>query len=184
MVYLLPFSLLYRCWGQLQCMTYIQKLLENRMSLETVPICLASDTELEEISRQGLLSLNLTEMQVIQDYFRRQDRDPTDVELETLAQTWSEHCVHKTFRGIIEYIENDQAPVIIDGLLKTTIAEATSKLDRDWCVSVFVDNAGIIAFDDNYNIVFKVETHNHPSAIEPYGGAGTCLLYTSPSPRD
>ena len=173
MVYLLPFSLLYRCWGQLQCMTYIQKLLENRMSLETVPICLASDTELEEISRQGLLSLNLTEMQVIQDYFRRQDRDPTDVELETLAQTWSEHCVHKTFRGIIEYIENDQAPVIIDGLLKTTIAEATNKLDRDWCVSVFVDNAGIIAFDDNYNIVFKVETHNHPSAIEPYGGAGT-----------
>ena len=137
MVYLLPFSLLYRCWGQLQCMTYIQKLLENRMSLETVPICLASDTELEEISRQGLLSLNITEMQVIQDYFRRQDRDPTDVELETLAQTWSEHCVHKTFRGIIEYIENDQAPVIIDGLLKTTIAEATNKLDRDWCVSVF-----------------------------------------------
>ena len=64
-------------------MAYIQKLLENRMNLETVPICHASDTELEKISRQGLLSLNLTEMQAIQDYFRRQDRDPTDVELET-----------------------------------------------------------------------------------------------------
>ena len=143
------------------------------MNVETVSIYQASDTELEQISRQGLLSLNLVEMQAIQDYFRRQDRDPTDVELETIAQTWSEHCVHKTFRGIIEYIEDDQAPVIIDGLLKTTIARVTNQLDRDWCVSVFVDNAGIVTFDDTYNIVFKVETHNHPSAIEPYGGAGT-----------
>jgi len=143
------------------------------MNVETIPLRDASDSDLERISREGLLSLNLAEMQTIQTYFRQKDRDPTDVELETLAQTWSEHCVHKTFRGLIEYVENDRAPVIIDGLLKNTIAKATRELNRDWCVSVFVDNAGIIEFDGTYNIVFKVETHNHPSAIEPYGGAGT-----------
>ena len=143
------------------------------MNIETIFLQDASDSDLERISREGLLSLNLAEMQTIQTYFRQKDRDPTDVELETIAQTWSEHCVHKTFRGLIEYVENDQAPVVIDGLLKNTIAKATQKLNRDWCVSVFVDNAGIIEFDGTYNIVFKVETHNHPSAIEPYGGAGT-----------
>ena len=114
------------------------------MNIETIFLQDASDSDLERISREGLLSLNLAEMQTIQTYFRQKDRDPTDVELETIAQTWSEHCVHKTFRGLIEYVENDQAPVVIDGLLKNTIVKATQKLNRDWCVSVFVDNAGII----------------------------------------
>ena len=95
------------------------------MNIETIFLRDASDSDLERISREGLLSLNLAEMQTIQTYFRQKDRDPTDVELETIAQTWSEHCVHKTFRGLIEYVENDQAPVVIDGLLKTTIAKAT-----------------------------------------------------------
>ena len=112
-------------------------------------------------------------MQAIQSHFAGLGRDPTDVEIETLAQTWSEHCVHKTFRGVIEYIENDKQPITINGLLKTTIIQVTEELNKSWCVSVFEDNAGIIEFDNEHNIVFKVETHNHPSAIEPYGGAGT-----------
>ncbi|HIM11160.1 TPA: phosphoribosylformylglycinamidine synthase subunit PurL [Candidatus Poribacteria bacterium] len=143
------------------------------MNFKRIPIQNADNTELLRISQDGLLSLNLTEMQAIQSHFAGISRDPTDVEIETLAQTWSEHCVHKTFRGLIEYIENDQQPITINGLLKTTIIQATKELNKSWCVSVFEDNAGIIEFDDQHNIVFKVETHNHPSAIEPYGGAGT-----------
>ena len=127
-----------------------------------------SDSRLTQISKDNVLSLNLEEMHTIQGYFAELGRNPTDVELETLAQTWSEHCVHKTFKGIIEMDGRT-----IDNLLKSTIARVTEELDKPWCVSVFVDNAGIIEFDDEYNVCFKVETHNHPSAIEPYGGAGT-----------
>ena len=127
-----------------------------------------SDARLMEISRDMTLSLNLEEMRTIQNYFSEQDRNPTDVELETLAQTWSEHCVHKTLKGVIE-MDGKR----IDNLLKSTVARVTRELDKPWCVSVFVDNAGIIEFDENFNVCFKVETHNHPSAIEPYGGAGT-----------
>ena len=143
------------------------------MNFEIIPIQNANNTELLRISQNGLLSLNLIEMQAIQSHFAGLGRDPTDVEIETLAQTWSEHCVHKTFRGVIEYIENDKQPITINGLLQTTIIQATKELNKSWCVSVFEDNAGIIEFDNEHNIVFKVETHNHPSAIEPYGGAGT-----------
>ena len=133
-----------------------------------VPLLEAGDDEMVRISSEGVLSLNLAEMQEIQAYFRKLGRNPTDIELETLAQTWSEHCVHKTFRGIINY--NGE---IIDNLLKQTVVRVTRELDKPWCLSVFVDNAGVIEFDDDYGIAFKVETHNHPSAIEPYGGAGT-----------
>jgi len=135
---------------------------------KTIPLLQATDKQLENISTQGQLSLNLQEMQSIQKYFRSINRDPTDTELETLAQTWSEHCVHKTLKGIINFDGK-----IIDNLLKNTIMKATKELNNSWCVSVFKDNAGIIDFDDNFNICFKVETHNHPSAIEPYGGANT-----------
>ena len=76
--------------------------------------------------------------------------------------------MHKTLRGLIEYKGE-----CIDNLLANTIMKVTSELDKPWCVSVFKDNAGIIEFDEDYNICFKVETHNHPSAIEPYGGANT-----------
>ena len=126
------------------------------------------DEALVAISKRGGLSLNLQEMRRIQEHFQGQGRNPTDVELETLAQTWSEHCVHKTFKGKILYKGEE-----IDNLLKQTIVRATRELDRPWCVSVFDDNAGVIEFDDRHHVCFKVETHNHPSALEPYGGAGT-----------
>ncbi len=133
----------------------------------------ADDAELMRISQEGTLSLNLNEMQAIQSHFAKLQRNPTDVELETIAQTWSEHCVHKTFKSIILYSEKGKQTEQIDGLFPTYIQRATEEIDKPWCVSVFSDNAGIIEFDDKFNLVFKVETHNHPSAIEPYGGAGT-----------
>ena len=133
----------------------------------------ADDTELMRISQEGTLSLNLNEMQTIQSHFATLQRNPTDVELETIAQTWSEHCVHKTFKSIILYSEEGKETEQIDGLFPTYIQRATEVIDKPWCVSVFSDNAGIIEFDETFNLVFKVETHNHPSAIEPYGGAGT-----------
>ena len=143
------------------------------MNVKQIPILNADADELSRISQEGLLSLNLAEMQEIQAHFAKLERNPTDVELETIAQTWSEHCVHKTFKSMIEYEEKGREAEMIDGMFKTYIQRATEEIGADWCVSVFTDNAGIIEFDDNYNIVFKVETHNHPSAIEPYGGAGT-----------
>jgi phosphoribosylformylglycinamidine synthase len=141
--------------------------------LITCPLRDLDDSGLMELSRRGQLSLILAEMQTIQSYFRELQRDPTDVELETIAQTWSEHCSHKTLKGRIEF--NGRR---IDNLLKETIFGATQEIrgrlgPQDWCVSVFEDNAGIVRFDDRFNVCFKVETHNHPSALEPYGGANT-----------
>jgi phosphoribosylformylglycinamidine synthase len=140
--------------------------------LVTVPVRDLSDDALMDLSRRGQLSLNLSEMRTIRDHYRALGRDPTDAELESLAQTWSEHCVHKTLKGLIKYREGGREETI-DNLLATTIAAATHKLARDWCVSVFKDNAGVIRFDETHNVTFKVETHNRPSAIEPYGGAAT-----------
>ncbi len=134
----------------------------------TVPLLNASDAELQKISKDRDLFLNLEEMQTIRDHYEGLDREPSDIELEMLAQTWSEHCSHKTLTGFVEF--NGE---VIDNVLKSTIFKATSELNKDWCVSVFEDNAGVIKFDDEYNICFKVETHNHPSAMEPYGGANT-----------
>lgn len=144
--------------------------IEYRFHLRTVDLLKADDKALLEISRKGMLSLNLAEMQAIRDYFKGVGRNPTDCELATVAQTWSEHCKHKTFTGRIDY--NGER---IDNLLKETIKKCTETLDREWCISVFKDNAGVIAFDEKTAICFKVETHNHPSAIEPYGGANTGL---------
>ncbi len=139
-----------------------------------VDILKASGEKLKEISRKGQLFLSLDEMRTIQRYFRKLKRNPTDCELETLAQTWSEHCKHKTFRGKIEYIEKTpKKSIYIDNLLKSTVMRVTKELKKPWCVSVFKDNSGVIRFDEKHNICFKVETHNHPSALEPYGGAGT-----------
>ncbi len=133
-----------------------------------VPLLEASDEDLLRISREGQLFLNLTEMRTIRDHFRKIGRNPTDVELETLAQTWSEHCSHKTLKGKIEFDGQ-----VIDNLLRSTIMRATEALNKPWCLSVFKDNSGVIEFDDEYAVCFKVETHNHPSALEPYGGANT-----------
>ncbi|MDR4505384.1 MAG: phosphoribosylformylglycinamidine synthase subunit PurL [Candidatus Scalindua sp.] len=134
----------------------------------TLELIGVDDDELLSISERRQLSLNFDEMKAVQVYFEGLGRDPTDVELETIAQTWSEHCLHKTLKGIIEYDGE-----VINDLLANTIMKVTSELQKPWCVSVFKDNAGIIEFDEEYNICFKVETHNHPSAIEPYGGANT-----------
>ncbi len=142
----------------------------------SVDILQADDAALLELSRKGQLFLNLNEMRAIQAHFRGLGRNPTDCELETVAQTWSEHCNHKTFRGKIRYEEvGDGGREVeeIDSLFKSTIAKATHDLNRPWCVSVFHDNAGIIEFDDEHDVCFKVETHNHPSALEPFGGANT-----------
>ena len=133
-----------------------------------IPLCEASDAELERISKDGHLSLTLVEMRAIRDHYVTAGREPTVAELETLAQTWSEHCKHKTFAGIIDY-DGER----IENLLKTTIKAATLELAKPWCVSVFHDNAGVIEFDEGWHVCFKVETHNHPSAIDPYGGSGT-----------
>ncbi|MDD5729754.1 MAG: phosphoribosylformylglycinamidine synthase subunit PurL [Candidatus Omnitrophica bacterium] len=139
----------------------------------------ASDKQLERISKQGQLFLNLAEMRQIKNYFKKLKRNPTDCELETVAQTWSEHCWHKTFRGKIEYTEKlDKSRTKkkkINSLLKSTIMKVTRELKKPWCVSVFKDNSGVIRFDEKYNVCFKVETHNHPSALEPFGGANTGL---------
>jgi len=141
-----------------------------------VDILAADDVRLMALSEQRQLFLNLNEMKTIQDHFRDQGRNPTDCELETIAQTWSEHCHHKTFRGKIrcQVTQDGKTEVFeIDNLLKSTIAKATYDLNKPWCVSVFHDNAGIISFDDEHDVCFKVETHNHPSALEPFGGANT-----------
>ncbi len=142
----------------------------------TVPVLGVSGKELLKLSAEGQLFLNRQEMQSIQRYFQAIGRDPTDCELETIAQTWSEHCHHKTFRGKIryEFEERGRKKVrVINNLLKSTIAKATMDLAKPWCVSVFHDNAGVIRFDKETNVCFKVETHNHPSALEPFGGANT-----------
>ncbi|HEU4325083.1 MAG TPA: phosphoribosylformylglycinamidine synthase subunit PurL [Roseiflexaceae bacterium] len=161
----------------------------------------AGDEDLMRISREGVLSLDLAEMHAIRDYFRREGRDPTDGELETLAQTWSEHCSHKTFKARVSYrrqgagdeelAERDpqlhqalgrlaaDGPIEINSLIKTFLMTATSEAlarrgaGEDWVLSAFVDNAGIIAFGEAHEVSIKVETHNHPSALEPFGGANT-----------
>ena len=157
------------------------------MSVPEVPIIDLSDDELEVMSREAHLFLDLEEMQTIQSYYQKLGRNPKEIELETLAQTWSEHCVHKTLKATIHYTgpnaeerpnheAHDDGSHTIHNLLKSTVAAATFELideGIDWCLSVFVDNAGIIKFDDEHAVCFKAETHNHPSALEPYGGAAT-----------
>ncbi|MCE7981432.1 MAG: phosphoribosylformylglycinamidine synthase subunit PurL [Caldilinea sp. CFX5] len=146
--------------------------------VETIPLSGLDDDTLVQVSRRRLLSLDRAEMRAIQEFYDELRRDPTDVELETLAQTWSEHCVHKTFRAQIDFTWQDadgnvKQQTQVDGLLKQYIRAATETINPTWLRSAFVDNAGIIAFDDQFDLAFKVETHNHPSALEPFGGANT-----------
>lgn len=150
-----------------------------QFQLNTVPIRELDDDALNRLSREGQLYLQPAEMQTIRRYFQDLGRDPTDIELETLAQTWSEHCSHKTLAGRMAY-RDERGERQFENMLKETIFAATVEIRRrlgeqDWCVSVFKDNAGVIRFDEENNVCFKVETHNHPSALEPYGGANTGL---------
>lgn len=167
-------------------------------TVEMIPLRELDDTQLLALSRERRAALDIHEMNAIQNYYRELNREPTDVEFETIAQTWSEHCSHKTFRADIAV--GDSYPpatfgttsstsgkdayagttaaageTVIKGLLKTYIRAATEAIAAPWVWSAFVDNAGIIDFDDDYQVSFKVETHNHPSAIEPFGGANTGL---------
>jgi len=136
------------------------------------PIRNLDDAGLLALSKEKDLFLNLVEMQTIRNYYQQLGREPTDVELETLAQTWSEHCVHKTLKSSVDMtIEGEQ--LHFDNLLKETVFKATKQLDKDWCISVFDDNAGVVEFDEDSAVCFKVETHNHPSALDPYGGSAT-----------
>ena len=137
-------------------------------ALYEVALAKATDQQLVEISNELALGLSLQEMKSIQAYFKKEDRNPTDAELQTISQTWSEHCYHKTFKGKIRLDGKE-----IDSLFKTYIAKATKEINPPWCFSVFEDNAGIVRFDKGYGIAAKVETHNHPSAVEPFGGAAT-----------
>jgi len=137
---------------------------EYRFRLNQVDIL--DEAGLGEVRKQ--FDFTDDELQAIIAYFREQGRNPTDAELETLFQTWSEHCVHKAFKARINF-----GGITVDNLLKSTIMKVTDELGKPWCLSVFVDNAGVIDFDGHWALCFKVETHNHPSAVEPYGGAAT-----------
>jgi len=151
--------------------------------LMPVPLADLDDAGLMRVSKSGTLALTIEEMRTIQDHFRKQDRAPTDIELESIAQTWSEHCSHKTLKGEVQYAETIAGVTThrhYNNLLKETIFGATQTIRArlgadDWCVSVFSDNAGIVKFHPEFHLCFKVETHNRPSAIEPYGGANTGL---------
>lgn len=127
---------------------------------------------LAEVNRGRRLGLDPEEMVVIQDHFVSRGRPPTDAELETLAQTWSEHCAHKTFRAKIT-VRSADGDEVIDSLMKTYLRSATDSIDAPWVRSAFVDNAGILDFEDGWEVAIKAETHNHPSALEPFGGSNT-----------
>jgi phosphoribosylformylglycinamidine synthase subunit PurSL len=133
---------------------------------EIVPIRFMNDKQLVDLSRDKLF-LNLEEMKVIQNYFASIDRDPTDCEIEIIAQTWSEHCGHKTFKALLQVNGKEKKP-----LLKR-LRDATEESKHPLVLSAFVDNSGAMEFYDGMAICGKVETHNSPSAIEPYGGAMT-----------
>jgi phosphoribosylformylglycinamidine synthase len=148
---------------------------ESSGQVETITIRNLNDDELLALSKDRRAALDLAEMQAIRAYCQKENRDLTDVEFETIAQTWSEHCVHKTFKAKIDirYSDDESRISNIDSLIKTYLKSATDKINAPWVISAFVDNAGIIDFDDEFEISFKAETHNHPSAIEPFGGANT-----------
>jgi len=130
----------------------------------------ASDEELRGIAEALGLGLTLEELRYIADHYVLRERRATDIELQTFDQTMSEHCSHKTFKGVIHTPEGT-----VDGLLRTYFRRLVDELKPDWCFSVFEDNAGIVDLTDDVAVAIKVETHNHPSAIEPFGGAATGL---------
>ncbi len=141
------------------------------------------DAALIKLSQAGQLALSADEMRRVRDHFAASGREPTECELETVAQTWSEHCSHKTLKGRIEYRETIRGmtrTVQFENMLKETVFAATQEIIQslgaaNWCVSVFADNAGVVRFSESNHLAIKVETHNRPSAIEPYGGANTGL---------
>ncbi len=145
-----------------------------------------SDDELNALSLKNCWALSLTEIKIVRDHYESASvtelrlksglsQNPTDVEMEMLAQTWSEHCKHKIFGAEIDY-EDEKGKIKINGLFKEYIKNPTHALKKDWAVSLFDDNAGIVRFRDGIDLCIKVETHNSPSALDPYGGALTGIL--------
>jgi len=176
---------------------YVPKVeIETKPQVKTINLTL-DDKRLVALSRRRTLALSLQEMKAIRDYFDQAEvkkvrrkvglgKNPTDVELEALAQTWSEHCKHKIFNAEIQYREGKRREKI-HSLFKTFIVGGTEKIrrakgNRDFCLSVFKDNAGVIRFNDKYSLVMKVETHNSPSALDPYGGALTGIVGVNRDP--
>jgi phosphoribosylformylglycinamidine synthase subunit PurSL len=155
---------------------------------------------LVKISDERLLALNAEEMNEVKKYFTDQKtrsirkkknlpENPTDCELEIIGQTWSEHCKHKEFNAVIEYTHPDGKVEKVDSLFKTFIRGATEKVrtkleenGKNWLVKVFTDNAGVVKVNEDALFVWKVETHNSPSAIDPYGGAITGILGNNRDP--
>ncbi len=165
-----------------------------RIEARTIDLS-GSDEELMRISREGTLSLSLEEMQAIRAYYadpetrRKRERtglppQPTDLELECIAQTWSEHCKHKIFAADVIYRDEKGKTHEYQSLYKTFIKAATAEVakSRDWLVSVFSDNAGVIRFNERFHLVYKVETHNSPSALDPYGGSITGIVGVNRDP--
>ena len=170
----------------------------SEVSVEEIDLVPMSDQELLRLSRERVLVLNLEEMHILRDHITRPDivaeREKhglsaryTDVELEALAQTWSEHCKHKIFNARIRYVDEngneEEVNSLFDSCIRKSTAEIRERLgDNDWCRSVFKDNAGVIAFNEHYDVAFKVETHNSPSALDPYGGALTGIVGVNRDP--
>lgn len=167
--------------------------------VQAVPLSGLGVQELQDLSQERILALSLKEMLCIQKYYadpqiqayrtgKNLPLEPTDAELEVLAQTWSEHCKHKIFNASIDYLDLDTGKTInIDSLFKTYIQNSTQNIreakgDKDLCLSVFKDNAGVIRLDQDYSACIKVETHNSPSALDPYGGALTGIVGVNRDP--
>lgn len=149
--------------------------LMNEIMVREYDILKMNDQALVTLSKENSWALSLREMQIIQAHYKTLGRAPTDVEIEMIAQTWSEHCKHKIFSAKIDY-EDAHQKVEINGLFKEFIKQPTYDLKKPWAVSLFDDNAGVVRFRDGMDICIKVETHNSPSALDPYGGALTGIL--------
>lgn len=188
-----------KSWNRRKGMpAYVPRVIvEDRLNVEEINLNV-SDEMLLKISNERVLALNLDEMRALRDYLRNKailkerekvglGKKMTDAELECLAQTWSEHCKHKIFNALIVYEDERGMRKEINSIFNSYIRRSTKEVRKslgedDWCLSVFVDNAGIIKFNDDFNLVFKVETHNSPSALDPYGGALTGIVGVNRDP--
>jgi len=141
---------------------------ELSFDLHQADLLNATDEELLELKERFGLGLSLEELRYIAEHYVLQERAATDIELQTYDQTMSEHCSHKTFAAAIQTPE-----ALVNGILRTYFMRLIDELQPEWCFSVFKDNAGLVDLTDDVAIAIKVETHNHPSAIEPFGGAAT-----------
>ena len=193
-------DMLSEVWSEKQSPFHAVPKVRDKASVEVKEIDLSvlTDEELVAMSKDRVLALNLKEMKQIREYVQRPDVQEerakvgltgrlTDLELEALAQTWSEHCKHKIFNSIINYRNEEGEETVVESLFDTYIQGGTKEIRKrlksnDWCLSVFKDNAGVIRFNDRYNVVFKVETHNSPSALDPYGGALTGIVGVNRDP--